>query len=258
MTETQRIVAVIPARYSSQRLPAKPLIDLLGKPMVQRVYEQATRASLVGKVVVATDDERIASVVRDFGGEAILTPSSIRSGSDRVAAVALKTEGDIFVNVQGDEPLIPPAMIDEAVRTLLEDDRAVAGTLAKNIVSHEELLNPAVVKVVMDVNGYALYFSRSAVPFFRDEPQQTLWPTRMTYYKHIGIYVFRRSFLAAFARMPESTLEAAEKLEQLRILENGYSIKVGITEHDSIPIDTQEDVERVRRLLGVATTKGTS
>ena len=241
----EKVVAVIPARYASQRLPAKPLVDLLGKPMIQRVYERVKQATLPTRVVVATDDERIASVVRGFGGDVAITSSQIKSGSDRVAAVARDAEGDIFVNVQGDEPLLAPAMIDEAIRVVLGDPSVLVGTLVKKIESKEELLNPGIVKVVVGDDRSALYFSRSAIPFIRDEQDQSRWLTSTTFYKHIGIYVFRKDFLLKYASMPESSLERAEKLEQLRILESGVKIKVGITEHDSVPVDTPDDVRRV-------------
>ena len=241
----EKVVAVIPARYASQRLPAKPLVDLLGKPMIQRVYERVKQATLPTRVVVATDDERIATVVRGFGGDVAMTSSQIKSGSDRVAAVARDVEGDIFVNVQGDEPLLAPAMIDEAIRVVLGDASVLVGTLVKKIESKEELLNPGIVKVVVGDDRSALYFSRSAIPFIRDEQDQSRWLTRTTFYKHIGIYVFRKDFLLKYASLPESSLERAERLEQLRILESGVKIKVGITEHDSVPVDTPDDVRRV-------------
>ena len=249
MPGTTHVVAVIPARYASRRLPAKPLIDLLGKPMVQRVYERTQRAKLVDRVVVATDDRRIVTVVEGFGGEAVMTSPAINSGSDRVAAVARKIRGDIFVNVQGDEPLIVPAMIDQAVQLLLRDKDAVLGTLGKKIDSIADLKNPAVVKLVFDKNHSALYFSRSIIPHVRDEANLGKWLKRHSFFKHIGIYVFRRQFLAAYTRLPESALERSERLEQLRVLENGYAIKVGITKYDSIPIDTPRDVRRVLSLL---------
>ncbi|HTY38063.1 MAG TPA: 3-deoxy-manno-octulosonate cytidylyltransferase [Bacteroidota bacterium] len=245
----ERVVAVIPARYASQRLPAKPLVDLLGKPMIQRVYEQVRKASLPTAVIVATDDERIADAVRRFGGEVKMTSPSIRSGSDRVAAVAREVPGDIYVNVQGDEPLIAPEMIDEAVRVLLGDPAAMVGTLVKRISTAEDLASPAVVKVVINAANEALYFSRAPIPFVRDIEEQSLWLTKHTFYKHIGMYVFRRDFLLQYASMPESDLERAERLEQLRILERGFRIKVGVTVYDSLPIDTSADVARVIELL---------
>ncbi len=243
------IIGVIPARYGSQRLPAKPLIELDGKPMVQRVYERAAQSKLLTRIVVATDDERIANVVRAFGGEVVMTSAKIASGSDRVAAVAKETEGDVFVNVQGDEPLLHPEMIDEAIRVVVDDPAAQVGTLAKTIGSESDLINPAVVKVVLDANGYALYFSRSVIPWMRDSLNPLDWLKHHTFYKHIGLYVFRRELLIKFSELPESSLERAEKLEQLRLLEAGYRIKVGLTQYDSIPIDTGEDVERVLNIL---------
>jgi 3-deoxy-manno-octulosonate cytidylyltransferase (CMP-KDO synthetase) len=243
------VVAVIPARYASQRLPGKPLIDLLGKPMIQRVYEQAKRARLLDRVVVATDHQRIVGVVQAFGGDVIMTSADIKSGSDRVAAVARVIDGDIFVNVQGDEPLIAPDMIDQAVRVVLDDLKAQVGTLAKKIDSVADLQNPSIVKVVVGPDSNALYFSRSTIPFVRDEADQKKWLTHQTFLKHIGIYVFRKEFLLKYSQLPESPLERAERLEQLRILEHGFHIKVGITTYDSIPIDTKEDMEKVIGLL---------
>ncbi len=244
-----RVVGVIPARYASQRLPAKPLLDLLGKPMVQRVYEQAKKAVRLQRVIVATDDERIAHIVRQFGGEVAVTPPEIKSGSDRVAAVAEKNEGDIFVNIQGDEPLIAPQMIDQAAEILINDPHAVVGTLAKQLTTALELSNPGIVKVVVDKNSNALYFSRSVIPYVRDEQNPAKWIDKRAFYKHIGIYVFRKDFLLEFTRIPESSLEQSERLEQLRILENGYKMKVGFTEFDSIPIDTLADADRVIAIL---------
>lgn len=244
-----RVVGVIPARYASQRLPAKPLLDLLGKTMVQRVYEQAKKATRLHRVMVATDDERIAKVVHDFGGEVIITPPEIKSGSDRVAAVAANDDGDIYVNIQGDEPLIAPQMIDQVAEILINDAVAVVGTLARKINTSIELSNPGVVKVVVDRNSNALYFSRSTIPYVRDEQNPLKWVERKTFYKHIGLYVFRKDFLLQFSQTPESNLEQSEKLEQLRILENGYNIKVGITEYDSLPVDTLADAERVIAIL---------
>lgn len=243
------IIGVIPSRYASTRLPAKPLVDLLGKTMVQRVYQQAQQSRLMHEVVVATDDERIASVVKTFGGQVIMTSPEIRSGSDRVAAVAQQLRGDIFVNVQGDEPLINPIMIDQGIQALLDDQQAQIGTLAKKIELPEELTNPGVVKVVLDESSYSLYFSRSAIPHVRENNDPRTWLKHQTFYKHIGLYVYRRESLLKFSGLPESALEKAEKLEQLRALEAGMKIKVALTEFDSVPVDTQSDVERVVQLL---------
>ncbi len=243
-----RAVAIIPARYGSQRLPAKPLAEIAGKTMLQHVYERAAQASLIERVIVATDDERIVRAVERFGGVAVMTPASLQSGTDRVAfAAQAVADADIVVNVQGDEPLITPAMLDEGVRVVAATDAPV-GTLVKRIEREDELFNPHVVKVVLAADGTCLYFSRSPIPFGRDRAQ-TEWLKHHPYYKHIGLYVFRRSFLLQFAALPQTPLERAEKLEQLRILEHGYKIKAAITQHDSIPVDTAEDLEKVRRIL---------
>ena len=206
------IIGVIPSRYASQRLPAKPLVDLCGKPMVQRVYEQAKKSQLLDRVVVATDDIRIEEAVRQFGGDVMLTSQEIASGSDRVAAVALQMTGDIFVNIQGDEPLIAPEMIDQGIQLLLDDTSAPVGTLVKQISSQEELLNPNVVKVVLSHDGYALYFSRSTIPYVRGEADEKRWLERHTFYKHIGLYIFRRKFLMQYAQLPVSNLEKSGKI----------------------------------------------
>ncbi len=244
-----RIVGVIPARYGSQRLPAKPLVDLLGKPMVQRVYEQAKQSRLLHDVVVATDDERIARAVEAFGGKVLMTSPQLPTGSDRIAAVAGIVPGDIFVNIQGDEPLIHPAMIDQAVQVVLDDARAQIGTLAKTIESVDDLLSPNVVKVVWDAKMFALMFSRSAIPFVREQSDTRRWLEHHTFYKHVGLYAYRREALRIFAQLPESPLERAEKLEQLRALEAGLTIKVALTEFETVPVDTEEDVQRVRAIL---------
>ncbi|HXG39199.1 MAG TPA: 3-deoxy-manno-octulosonate cytidylyltransferase [Bacteroidota bacterium] len=243
------IVGVIPARYASTRLPAKPLVDLLGKPMVQRVYEQAKQSRLLHEVLVATDDERIAAAVEAFGGNVMMTSPEIPTGSDRLAAIAEAMRGDIFVNIQGDEPLINPLMIDQAIQVVLDDPHAQVGTLAKKIESADELLNPNVVKVVFDSSMFALLFSRSVIPHVREQSDPRQWVEHHTFYKHVGLYVFRREALLTFAYLPESPLEKAEKLEQLRALEAGIKIKVALTEFESVPVDTEEDARRVRAIL---------
>jgi len=230
-------------------LPAKPLVDLGGKTMVERVWSRASQCRLLDRVVVATDDERIQRAVKGFGGEAQMTSPDLPSGTDRVAAVAKVTEGEIFVNIQGDEPLMEAKMIEQAIRLVLDEGDVQVVTLAKRIETGEDLVNPAVVKVVANRQGYALYFSRSPIPYVRAVPEMLHWAQSHTFYKHIGIYVFRKTFLAQYATLRESSLEAAERLEQLRILENGFPIKVGITEYDSIAVDTQEDADRVRKIL---------
>ena len=248
-SESSRIVAIIPARYGSQRLQAKPLADICGKPMIQHVYERTVSARRVDKVLVATDDERIVAAVKAFGGSAIMTPASLRSGTDRIAYVARSIpDAEIIVNVQGDEPLITPGMIDQAIRPLIGDKEISVGTLVRRIDTESELTNPGIVKVVLDNDGHCLYFSRSIIPFGRDKAQAE-WLKSHLYFKHIGIYVFRRDFLLRYAEMEPTPLEQSEKLEQLRILEHGYRIKARVTEYDSTPVDTQEDLDKVRAMI---------
>jgi 3-deoxy-manno-octulosonate cytidylyltransferase (CMP-KDO synthetase) len=239
------IIAIIPARYASTRLPAKPLVDICGKTMIQRVYEQAKQSKLINNVIVATDDELIAEEVASFGGTAELTPVDIHSGSDRIALAAKNKNADIVVNVQGDEPLIDPQLIDQTIQVLIDDKQAVVGTAVKKISSSTDVFNPNVVKAVLDVSHYALYFSRSPIPHARDEKLGTAWLDTIEYYKHFGIYVYRANFLQKFTRLAPTPLEKAEKLEQLRILENGYKIKCVITEYESFPVDTPEDLQKV-------------
>jgi 3-deoxy-manno-octulosonate cytidylyltransferase (CMP-KDO synthetase) len=245
-----KIIAVIPARYASTRLPGKPLVDLCGKPMVQHVYERAIKSKLVNHVIVATDDERIEEVVKSFGGNVMMTPANIQSGSDRIAYVANKLDDAlIIVNVQGDEPLIEPEMIDQAIDPLLNDLKYNVSTLVKKISRAEELINPNIVKVVLDTDMCGIYFSRSPIPHLRDFPNIQHWILHHIFYKHIGLYVYRKEFLKLYVSWNESVLEKAEKLEQLRIIENGEKIKVAITEFDSIPVDTPQDSELVRQIL---------
>lgn len=241
------ITAIIPARYASTRLPGKPLLDIAGKPMIQHVYERAKKAGFVNKVIVATDDKRIFDCVEDFGGEAAMTSSSHKSGTDRLAEVARHLKSDIIVNVQGDEPLLEPEMVDEALRPFYNDVSIVMGSLKSEIRNESELNNPNIVKVVVDKNDFALYFSRYPIPYLRDGSRFTAHGSR--HYKHIGLYVYLRDFLLGYSEMPQTPLEEAEKLEQLRALENGYRIKVPTTRFQSIGVDTEEDLERVRRIL---------
>ncbi len=240
------ITAIIPARYASTRLPGKPLLDIAGKPMVQHVYERAKTSGLVNRVIVATDDSKIFDAVKKFGGDAVMTSEAHKSGTDRLAEVAKGLKSDIIVNIQGDEPLIESGMIDEAIRPLMDDGSIVMGSLKAEIRDETELNNPNVVKVVVDRNDFALYFSRYPIPYIRDDSPLSLLTGR---FKHIGLYVYRREFLLEYAGMPQTPLEEAEKLEQLRALENGYRIKVPTTRYQSIGVDTEEDLERVRRLL---------
>lgn len=236
------VVAIIPARYASTRLNGKPLLHIAGKPMIQWVYERAKKAKLTNDVIAATDDKRVFDAVRYFGGKAVMTSPEHRTGTDRIAEAADGLNADIIVNVQGDEPLIEPEMIDEAIRPLTNDSEIVAATLKTKIRDEAELNNPNVVKVVTDKNDFALYFSRLPVPYVRGQGKNI-------HFKHIGLYVYRKDFLLKFAKMKPTPLEEAEKLEQLRVLENGYKIKVVETEHDSIGVDTEEDMERVRKIV---------
>lgn len=244
-----RVTAVIPARYASTRFEAKALADIMGKPMVQRVYERTSRAGLVSEVIVATDDHRIEAAVKAFGGRVEMTSPAHETGTDRLAEVAERIDSEIIVNVQGDEPLIEPAMIDEAIRPLLEDDSVLMGTLKCRIRNLHDFLSPNVVKVVTDRDGFALYFSRSPLPFFRDKwddlKDEAFASGRLLCYKHVGVYVYRREFLIRYAHMPQTHLECSEKLEQLRVLENGCRIKVVETEHESIGVDSPADLEKV-------------
>jgi 3-deoxy-manno-octulosonate cytidylyltransferase (CMP-KDO synthetase) len=249
----ERIVGIIPARYESQRLPGKPLADIGGKPMIQHVYERAAQARTLDWCLVATDDERIVSAVRDFGGHVVLTPDNLQTGTDRVAFVARSLpNAGIIVNVQGDEPLIEPGMIDEAVRCVTSHADVGVGTLVREIENSDDLANPGIVKVVLDSERNCLYFSRSAIPFSRDGGNVG-WLSHHHYYKHIGLYVYRRDFLLRLSEMSQTPLELTEQLEQLRILEHGYRIKAAVTQYDSIPVDTRKDLERIRTLIGATT-----
>lgn len=246
---TSRAIGVIPARFGSSRLPGKPLIDFGGKPMIQHVFERAKKASSLDDLVIATDDERIVQAARQFGATAHLTDRAIPSGSDRIAAIAPLLGGDIYVNIQGDEPLLSPGMIDAIVQLLKDDPTVPVSTLAKQISDADELMNPGIVKVVIDQNNFALYFSRSPIPFVRDSVDKMDWVKTGQFYKHIGLYGYRADFLKRYQHLGESRLEQSERLEQLRILEHGYKIKVGVTQEDSIPVDTPDDVEKVRALM---------
>jgi 3-deoxy-manno-octulosonate cytidylyltransferase (CMP-KDO synthetase) len=246
------VTAIIPARYASTRFPGKPLVDIAGKPMVQHVYERASEATLVGDVVIATDDERIATVVKGFGGKVVMTSPDHETGTDRLAEVAAKLDAEIIVNVQGDEPLIDPAMIDAAVAPLLKDRSVSMSTLKSRIVTRHDFFNPNVVKVVTDSRGFALYFSRSPLPHFRDVGDgvtDRLLAEHLHAYKHVGLYVYRREFLLAYNRLQQTPLEQAEKLEQLRVLEHGFRIQVVETAFESIGVDTPEDLEKVLKRL---------
>lgn len=249
-----KVVLIIPARYGSSRFPGKPLADLLGKPVVQHVYEQAQQVSMASKVVVATDDTRIFDCVVGFGGEVVMTSTEHPSGTDRLVEVMQKLEGDIYVNLQGDEPLIRPDDVDLLIRGMLNDTSIDIGTLYHSIDA-DEARDANAVKLVLADNGDALYFSRFAVPFNRDHDDTP------DYYKHIGIYGYRREVLKAYAQLPVSPLESAEKLEQLRFLSAGYRIRAFEVEATGPGVDTPECLEVVKSIMlglandGVATTR---
>ncbi len=240
-----KVIVVIPARYGSTRLPGKALISLAGKPMIQRVYERARLATRVNRVIVATDDERIVKAVDGFGGEARMTRSEHRTGTERVAEVAAREDGDVFVNVQGDEPLLDPNTIDAAVSSLLEEPQASISTVATPIRTPADIMDPNVVKVVLDFEGSAMYFSRAPIPWVRD----TASKIQVRHLKHLGLYVFQRDALLEYPTLPQGELERIEQLEQLRWLENGWKIRVAEVEHDAISVDVPEDVGRVEKLL---------
>jgi len=239
-----KAVAIIPARFGSTRFPGKALKNLNGKPVILHVAEKASLCKTVGKVIVATDDNRILETVESAGFTARLTSREHRSGTDRIAEVAREIEEDIVVNIQGDEPMIDPESVDLAVNELLRDKNLQVSTLRVPI-GDEEYRNPNAVKVVTDKNGMALYFSRAPIPFNRSGLDN------MHIFKHLGIYVYRRKFLLEFAGMEPTELEQAEQLEQLRILENGTGIKVLTARMDSIGIDTPEDLARAEELMNV-------
>lgn len=265
---------IIPARYDSTRFPGKPLYPLKGKPIIQYVYENASRAQKADDVIVATDSEAIRDAVITFGGNAVMTDKGHPSGTDRIAEIAGNSDYDIIVNVQADEPLIRPEMIDDSI-SLLDDKRASLGTLMKKIKDPGEIADPNVVKVVVDTEGFALYFSRAPIPFRRDEWQMaapaypqgnpsgthTMQPAFQffcpslgaeSFYKHVGLYSYRRDSLLSLSRMAPSRVERIEKLEQLRALEHGMKIKVLETFFETYGVDIPEDVERVEQCLNIS------
>ena len=242
----ERVVGIVPARYAAKRLPGKMLLDLAGKPLIMHTVDRAREAKRLDRVIVATDDARIRDAVAAAGGEAVMTSGEHRCGSDRAAEVAAGLDCDIVVNVQGDEVMIEPAVIDEAVRILLDDPEADMGTMACPISTKDEYEDRSVVKVVFGLGGIALYFSRAPIPHSKTGE----FSSRLPVHRHIGIYSFRRNFLTEYAALPPSPLELAEDLEQLRALEHGARIVVGITDaHSRLKIDTEDDLERARALL---------
>lgn len=239
------VVIVIPARFGSTRLPGKPLVSLAGKPMIQHVYERSKLAARASRVIVATDDERIVKAVESFGGTARITRPDHRTGTERVAEVAAHEKGDIFVNVQGDGPLLDPVSVDTAIEALLEEPAASIATVATPIKTPADIMDPNVVKTVLDFDNNGLYFSRAPIPWVRD----TASKIQVRHLKHLGLYVFQRDALLEYPTLPQGELERIEQLEQLRWLENGWKIRVAEVEHDAVSVDVPEDVARVEKLL---------
>lgn len=238
-----KVIAVIPARYRSSRFDGKVLADIQGKPMIEWVYRQTIKSRLIDKTIVATDDDHIFKAVTKFGGEAVMTSANNKTGTDRIAEAVKDINTDLVVNVQGDEPLINPEVIDSVIQPLLDDPKLQITTAACEIKNKDDLDNPNVVKVVMDHQDFALYFSRSRIPY--QGSHQKIFST----YKHLGLYSYRKDFLIHFTSLPQSCLEKTERLEQLRVLENGDKIKVIKTNYDGVGVDTKEDLEKVIRLI---------
>ena len=235
------VIGIIPARYGSTRLAAKALADILGKPMIQHIYERAKEASVLDEVIVATDDERMKKVVSDFGGKAVLTSQQHSSGTERLTEVIFEEDVKVIVNIQGDEPLIHPSMINDVAYALLENKELVMSTLKYRITDEKEFDDPNVVKVITDKNNFAVYFSRSPIPNLVRKKKDL----DIALYKHVGIYAYTKDFLLTFKGLKSSRLEEAESLEQLRAIEHGYKIKVLETRHATISVDTQEDLDKV-------------
>lgn len=246
MNKSHKIIGVIPARFQSSRLPGKPLQMIGSKTMIERVYLRCRQSLLLEEIIIATDDQRIVDAVNKFGGTAVLTSQNIATGTDRchVAVEQLFPDAEIVVNIQGDEPLIDPEVIDTCIRALLNSSgKMVCSTPVKAITDETDILSPNCVKVVFDHKCSALYFSRSPIPYFRNEI------AGFTYYKHIGLYAYKNNFLKKFVKMNHAVLEEVESLEQLRILSNGYKIQCCIVDYDAIGVDTQGDLDRVRNII---------
>jgi len=243
-----KIIGIIPARYGSTRFPGKPLVDIAGKPMIQRVYEQASKASTLNEVIVATDNQRIFDQVSAFGGTAMMTSETHRNGTERCAEVAEKTDADYYINIQGDEPFIKPEQIENLCAIL--DGVTQLGTLVKKITDSSLLNNPNTMKVLLNNSHEAIYFSRTCIPYLRDFPFES-WLDQHTFFKHIGIYAYRSDIIQEIVKLEMGRLEKAESLEQLRWIENGYKIKVAETNLENIGIDTPEDIDRALKLEGL-------
>ena len=239
-------LGIIPSRFASTRFPGKPLVNIDGKTMIQRVYEQASKAKTLAKVIVATDDERIFHHVQTFGGQVMMTKKSHQSGTDRCAEVALNFQDmEAIINIQGDEPFINPLQIDQVTLQLKQNTSLNIATLVKRISNSTNLFSPNIVKVVFNQQNIANYFSRSPIPYLRGVPQND-WISKGVFYKHLGLYGYRRQTLLDVTQLPISILEKSESLEQLRWLENGYTIGIGLTDIETVGIDSPEDLEKVR------------
>ena len=244
------ILGIIPARYGSTRFEGKPLALINGKMMIQRVYEQAKKADKLAEVVVATDDERIYNAVASFGGKAVMTSTNHKSGTDRCREVVDKIGAgfDAVINIQGDEPYINPLQINQIAELISDKDTPLA-SLCKPISDYDELVSHNAVKVVFDKDGKALYFSRYAIPFMRNVADDKIWLSKRTFYKHIGIYAYKTDVLKEVSALPQSGLELAESLEQLRWLENGYTVRMGVTEFESYSVDVPDDIVKIEKIF---------
>lgn len=236
------VIGVIPARYGSSRFEGKVLAKIMGKPMIQHVWERAKQSIVLDEVIIACDDERVADAAREFGAKVVMTAKAHVSGTDRIIEIVNPLDVKVVINIQGDEPLIHPLMIDTVARAVLEDNKVSMATLMKKIENQEEVNDPNVVKVVVDRNNFALYFSRSAIPYYPENSEIK----EPVYFKHIGLYGYTKDFLFTYKNLPVSKLEKTERLEQLRVLEEGYRIKVIETKYETIGVDTPEDLERVK------------
>jgi 3-deoxy-manno-octulosonate cytidylyltransferase (CMP-KDO synthetase) len=255
METKPNILAVVPARFASTRFPGKIIAPLAGKPLVLHAYERAKQATLVDEVIIATDHEKVLEALAPFDAKVIMTRDDHPTGTDRIAEVAAQYNTEIIVNVQGDEALIDPHTIDEAIRPLLNQPDVAMSTARHRISDWDDINDPTVVKVVCNQAGHALYFSRSPIPYIREEADRVHAST--TYWQHIGLYVYRRDFLLNYAKLPQTPLEKLEKLEQLRVLENGYTIAVVDTEYRAIGVDVPADLERVRLILAASGKENT-
>lgn len=238
-----KIIGVIPARYKSSRFPGKPLVDICGKPMIWWVYQQAKKVNEFDKVYVATDDERIEAACKQYNMEVVMTSDKHETGSDRVAEVATKVDGDLFVNIQGDEPVIKPEMIQQVISIFLEDDSVYFGSLKKEITDEEEIKAASTVKVVTDKKGDAMYFSRSVIPSNLKDGKLA------RVFRHVGIYAYKKDFLIEFSNMKQTELELGEGIEPLRAMENGYKMRLKETEYSSIGVDLPEHIKLVEEQI---------